>query len=103
MNKSVRLIPRDVKTRWNSTYDMLIVAKEYSAVIDKVTAQRDLKLRAYELSSEEWKIVDDLIYVLKVIIGCISIFQSSLIFFGRRCTKMLQSSSQATRKAASRT
>ncbi|KAL1698450.1 hypothetical protein EV121DRAFT_169751, partial [Schizophyllum commune] len=26
---SVRMLPRDVKTRWNSTYDMLILAIRY--------------------------------------------------------------------------
>src|SRR5580693_6078707 len=39
-----RILPRDVKTRWNSTYDMLIVAFKYRTVIDSVTGNRSLKL-----------------------------------------------------------
>ncbi|KAF8233917.1 hypothetical protein L208DRAFT_1152494, partial [Tricholoma matsutake] len=33
----VRLIPCDVKTRWNSTYDMLMVTFDYHIIIDNMT------------------------------------------------------------------
>lgn len=61
-----RLLPRDVSTRWNSVYDMLIVAKQYQMVIDEITARKEYKLRRYELTEEEWQILDDLMYVLRV-------------------------------------
>lgn len=63
---TVRLLPRDVATRWNSTYDMLVVARKYSTVIDSITADKALKLRKFELSDDQWVIVDDLIFVLNV-------------------------------------
>ena len=61
-----RVMPRDVSTRWNSTYDMLNFALDYRVPLDSITANRDMKLRQYELSREEWKIVGHLQSVLKV-------------------------------------
>jgi len=61
-----RLLPRDVVTRWNSTYYMLSVALKYQSVIDTITADKALKLREFELQDEEWLIVKDLVAILKV-------------------------------------
>ena len=58
-------MPRDVTTRWNSTYDMIEFAVEYRAAIDSMTAARDLDLRKYELIPEEWKIAVELRDILK--------------------------------------
>jgi hypothetical protein len=55
-----------VKTRWNSTFDMLKVALEFRKAIDDITANKALKLRKYELDDEEWDILKDLLRVLKV-------------------------------------
>lgn len=44
----LNLIPRDVVIRWNSTFHMLIFGIKYREVIDMVTADKNLKLRAYE-------------------------------------------------------
>jgi hypothetical protein len=60
------LIPRDVATRWNSTYDMLRFAIKYQVAIDSITADKALKLRKFELDNTEWKIVQDLVSVLEV-------------------------------------
>jgi len=62
----VRLIPCDVKTHWNSTYDMLTVTFDYRIVIDNVTGNKMLKLRQYELDDRDWEVVKDLLCVLKV-------------------------------------
>ncbi len=63
---SDRMVPRDVTTRWNSTYDMLAFAYEYRAALDIITANREMKLRMYELSDTDWNIVKDLRDLLKV-------------------------------------
>jgi len=60
------LIPRDVKTRWNSTYDMLKVMLKYCEVIDNIMANKSLKLQKFELDDEDWTIVKDLLCMLKV-------------------------------------
>lgn len=63
---SVRMMPRDVSTRWNSTYEMLKFAYTYRPAIDKLTGDRDMKLRDYELLESEWEIVKQLRDCLKV-------------------------------------
>jgi hypothetical protein len=65
-NLAHRMMPRDVSTRWNSTYKMLIFAVNYRAAIDTMAARRDLNLRKYELEPAEWKIAEELRDVLKV-------------------------------------
>lgn len=48
-----KLIPRDVKTCWNSSYDMAIVTVDYKKVYQRITADGELRLRAFELSKRE--------------------------------------------------
>lgn len=59
-------MPRDVSTRWNSTYDMLSFAIQYRPAIDTLTANRELSLRKYELEDSEWEIAKHLCETLKV-------------------------------------
>ncbi|CAA7270539.1 unnamed protein product [Cyclocybe aegerita] len=40
-----RMIPRDVSTRWNSTFDMLNFAVNYKPAINSLTANCDMKMR----------------------------------------------------------
>ena len=61
-----RMMPRDVTTRWNSTFDMLDFAVEHITAIDAITSDRDMKLRQYELSEDEWDVARQLRDVLKV-------------------------------------
>lgn len=45
---------------------MLVMAIKYRSAIDNITANKALKLRKYELDNDDWKIISDLIWVLKV-------------------------------------
>jgi hypothetical protein len=58
------MMPRDVATRWNSTFDMLNFAVDYRKAIDIMTAIRDLQ--KYELDDEEWATAVNLRNTLKV-------------------------------------
>jgi len=60
------MMPRDVSTRWNSTYDMLEFAAEYRAALNVMTADRDMNLRKFELSKKEWGMAIELCEVLRV-------------------------------------
>jgi hypothetical protein len=60
------MMPRDVSTRWNSTYDMVEFAVEYRAALNTMTADRDMNLRKFELSKKEWGMVTELCEVLRV-------------------------------------
>jgi len=63
---SSRMMPRDVTTRWNSTFDMLVFAVEYQVAINEISGDRALKLRKFELNAEEWEIAVQLRNMLKV-------------------------------------
>jgi hypothetical protein len=60
------MMPQDVTTRWNSTYDMLVFALEYREALDSITGNQKMKLRQYELMEEDWHIAGKLRDVLKV-------------------------------------
>jgi len=60
------MMPRDVTTRWNSTYDMLEFAIEYREALESITGNQKMKLRQYELTEEDWQIATQLRDVLKV-------------------------------------
>lgn len=50
------VMPRDVITCWNSTYDMVKFALEFRTAIDMMSATSGA-LRHYVLTDEEWEIV----------------------------------------------
>ncbi|KAG0708537.1 hypothetical protein DFH29DRAFT_794768, partial [Suillus ampliporus] len=62
---SQRVMPRDVATRWNSTFDMLTFALKYHKAIDMICADKNMDLRDYELSEKEWELAQQLHDVLK--------------------------------------
>jgi len=66
LNLKDRIMPRDVSTRWNSTFDMLNFAIEYRKAIDAISGDREMELRQFELAEFEWKIAVQLRDVLKV-------------------------------------
>jgi hypothetical protein len=61
-----RAMPWDVSTRWNSTFDMLDFACDHKAALNSMTANKENKLRSYEMSTEEWGYAEELREVLKV-------------------------------------
>jgi hypothetical protein len=61
-----RIMPRDVSTRWNSTFDMLDFAIEYQRAIDAISGDRDMKLRKFEMGKDEWELAIQLRNVLRV-------------------------------------
>jgi hypothetical protein len=63
---SRRMMPRDVATRWNYTYEMLNFAYIYRDAYNELTSNRDMKMRKYEIEDSEWEIVKQLADVLKV-------------------------------------
>ena len=69
-------MPHDVLTRWNSTFDMLAFALEYKAAVNDIAGNRVANLRQFELSDEEWQIVEQPHDTLKVGI-CLCIFYGS--------------------------
>jgi hypothetical protein len=42
--QTITLMPLDVATRWNSTFDLLEYALRHQKELDTVTQQRDLRL-----------------------------------------------------------
>jgi hypothetical protein len=66
MGLKERIMPRDVSTRWNSTYNMLDFALDHKAALNVMTCDAVNKLRAFELSEEEWGYAHELREVLKV-------------------------------------
>ncbi|KAH9962336.1 hypothetical protein BC827DRAFT_1130418 [Russula dissimulans] len=64
-NLPIRLIPHDVKTHWNSTFNMVKMALKYCAAVDDITANKGLKLCKYELDDDDWEIVSDLLRIYK--------------------------------------
>jgi hypothetical protein len=65
---SKRMMPRDVATRWNYTFEMLSFAYTYRDAYNELTGNRDMKMRKYEIEDVEWEIVKQLADVLKVCI-----------------------------------
>ena len=67
-------MPRDVATRWNSTYDMLEFAIEFREALDTITGEKEMRLRKYEMDNEEWEIAQQLRDVLKVSISLVCVY-----------------------------
>jgi hypothetical protein len=59
-------MPRDVRTRWNSTFDMLDFALLYRVAINAITDKARLGLVNLALDDDEWELLRQLRDVLKV-------------------------------------
>jgi hypothetical protein len=66
MEMKERVMPRDVSTRWNSTYDMLDFALQHKEPLTRMTGAVENGLRQYEMTKREWMLADQLKEVLKV-------------------------------------
>ena len=71
------MMPRDVSTRWNSTFDMLEFAIQYRTAIDAMTAAHDFGLRQCKLVPAEWKVAGELQEILKVSILLLLLYNVS--------------------------
>lgn len=63
------IMPRDVPTRWNSTYEMLKFAYTYQDAINQLTDNRSMKLGHCVITQSEWVLIKQLRDALKVSIG----------------------------------
>jgi hypothetical protein len=55
----------DVRTRWNSTHDMIKCALELRGPLDNITIA-DPDLGAYKLTAEEWQLLEDVLQYFAV-------------------------------------
>ncbi|KAJ3819173.1 hypothetical protein F5880DRAFT_1490136, partial [Lentinula raphanica] len=60
-----QVLPRDVATRWNSTYDMLAAFLEMKEPVTAFLDRSSHKLTDYVLDDEEWEAVEGLVSILK--------------------------------------
>lgn len=66
LNLAINLILHDVQTRWNLTYNMLVFVLEHRSAINAYMADCDNDLQKYELSEEEWALIEQLVSTLEV-------------------------------------
>ena len=66
LNLEACMMPQDVSTWWNSTYDMLKFTLTYQDALDTITSEKEMKLQKYKLDEEGWEITSQLRDVLKV-------------------------------------
>ncbi|KAF9226431.1 hypothetical protein BS17DRAFT_698806, partial [Gyrodon lividus] len=62
---TVSLMPCDVVTHWNKTFDMLEYAWKHREAVDTVIQCSDLGLRRFKLTNHKWKFVKQLYSILK--------------------------------------
>jgi len=78
---TLKIIPRDVSTRWSSTYNMLDFAMEYRKALESMTSDRKNDLQQFELSEEEWVIAEGLRDTLNIL-------KDATLFFSRGTPNM---------------
>jgi hypothetical protein len=61
-----KILPRNVRTRWNSTYDMIFVVLKYRRAYCEFTNDESNGLQSYVLTSVEWTVLKDLKDILCV-------------------------------------
>jgi len=66
LGMAIMFLPRDVRTHWNSMFNMLEYALNHRKAIDEAMQCHDLGLRKLEISDYEWELMAQLYDVLKV-------------------------------------
>ena len=66
---SICMMPHDISTWWNSTFDMIQFVIAYCEPLNDLTGCQAMKLQDYELTEDEWKIAEQLSDVLDVSAG----------------------------------
>ena len=66
LSLKAQVIPDDIRTHWNTTYNMLNFAYQYRVTINKIMDIHNMKLHAYEVEAYEWETVQQLHDLLKV-------------------------------------
>lgn len=79
-------MPRDVATRWNSTYDMLVFAVEHKEPLMTILSDVNHTLVKYQLSTIEWGYAEELRDALQVCTPHITVLWNQQRF--RRYLKM---------------
>ena len=77
LSLKLRMMPCDICTCWNATYDMLDFAYQYRKAINKITNIWDMKLCCYEIKPHEWDVIQQLCNLLKVSIFLSYLMQAS--------------------------
>jgi len=96
LNLPFRKIPRDVATRWNSSFTLILFALEYRPAFDSMT-KNNPALFADALSVAEWEILAELKNLLKVIVFilCVSVSKESSNYFFTSRTRSSRNSSRS--------
>jgi hypothetical protein len=85
-----RVLPRDVATRWNSTYDMLAAFMEMRDSVSQFLDRSSNGLADLLLTDEEWDVIEGLVSALKVRVRlifcsysahCFQILKDATLFF----------------------
>ncbi|OJT07830.1 hypothetical protein TRAPUB_1276 [Trametes pubescens] len=74
LGQPVVLIPRDVRTRWNSTFEMLDSCLKHQKALTQLCSDKSNGLRSFEVSEREWEIAKQLCNMLKVFKDATSFF-----------------------------
>ncbi|KAF8546756.1 hypothetical protein OG21DRAFT_1479622 [Imleria badia] len=67
LKQTISIMPCDVVTRWNLTFDLLEYALDHRKAVDKMTQDWDLGLRKFEMGDHEWVLVKQLRDMLKIL------------------------------------
>jgi len=65
-NLKMKMMPWNITTRWNFSFDMLNFALDYWQAINTIINEKKMKLRQYKLLDKDWKIVRQPCDVIKV-------------------------------------